>query len=350
MENLSPFWPAGLGLLMLIIGYRAVRKKRILGSSGEVRGATDPRFYLRVGGFWLAGLFMMVFAAMSFHRQYGWVSLTVYVLLLCLLFWLMLRFSLVRKGIGKATVSLFNRKKKEKRSIDQEPDQGDISTPQLWALAAAALPGAMRGLDSASLAGRSLSSSNERRAQKWLKNEWEVDDAEELEEVQDWLIETGHRTEFFDEIQRFRLFTEEYTAGFIHRLETGQEEAQTPDEIEEMKGRLRLVAEKGQSLTDVGFLAWDYLRYLDNCRAGYLAGFLEEDEAWDAMLGASQVLQSRYDSWEECGEAFLMAREYWSTVETEKDGVMWRKAFLQLRESPQSPWREIDWALPLYKR
>ena len=195
-----------------------------------------------------------------------------------------------------------------------------------------------------------MSSANERKARKWLKKEWEIDDEDEFEEVQDWLIETGHRSEFFEEIQRFRLFSDEYRVAFLGRIEAGLEEADSPDEKEELKGRVLLAAEKAQELTDTGFLAWDYFRYLDNCRAGFLAGYLEEEEAWDAMLSACQVLQTRYDSWEDAGEAYLMAREYWSVVETEQTGTSWRKAFLTLRENPRSPWNNVPWELALFSR
>lgn len=345
MEQLSPFWVAGAGLVLLFLGYRAVRKKRIMGSSGEMRDTKEVSYYLRVGGFWLSGLLLIVLAATLFHKEYGWGSVSLYGLLLILLTWGLLRFKAVRKGIGKVTVkALTPRKKKPK------PEKETSATPKAWALAAAALPGSLRGLDHQTLAGRSLSPLNERKARRWLKREWEVDDEEEFEEVQDWLLETGHRTEFFDEIQRFRLFTDEFRVAFLGRIEAGLEGAETEEEKEELKGRVLLAASKGLALTETGFLAWDFFRYLDNCRAGYLAGYIEEEDAWDAMLSASQVLQSRYDSWEEAGEAFLAAREYWSVIDSERDGASWRKAILQLKENPQSAWQQVPWDLSLFNR
>lgn len=345
MEQTSPFWIAGIGMILLILGYRAVRKKQILGSSGDMRSNREVSFYLRVGGFWLSGLLLMVLAATLFHKQYGWGILSVYLLLLALFTWVLLRFRTFRKGIGKITVKALTPKKRKPK-----PEKETTATPKAWALAASILPGSLRGLDHQTLAGRSLSSSNERKAQRWLKKEWEIDDAEEFEEVQDWLLETGHRTEFFEEIQRFRLFTEEFRAAFLGRIDAGLEEAQTEEEKEELKGRVLLAASRGTELTEAGFMAWDFFRYLDNCRAGYLAGYLEEEDAWDAMLSASQVLQSRYDSWEEAGEAFLAAREYWSVVDSERDGAAWRKAILQLKENPHSAWNQVPWDLSLFNR
>ncbi len=58
-----PFWVAGVGMILLILGYRAVRKKQILGSSGDMRCNREVSFYLRVGGLWLSGLLLMVLAA-----------------------------------------------------------------------------------------------------------------------------------------------------------------------------------------------------------------------------------------------------------------------------------------------
>ncbi len=344
MEEFSPFWFALGGFVLLLMGYRAVRKKRIMGSSGSERGPRDPGFYLRVGGFWMAGLLLMVFAAMTFHQQYGWGSAAVYVLLLGLMIWIMLRFRSVRRGLGLATVSLLQPKKRRTKA------QAQVASPKAWAITAAALPGYLRGLDATTLAGRKVTDANQRRAQKWLKAVWEVDDAAELEEVQEWLIETGHRIEFFDEIQRFQAFTPELREAYLARLESGEEPVESDQEREEIKARINLVEQKGQSLTDTGFLAWDYIRYIDNYRAGYLAGYVEEEDAWDAILSVSQILQSRYDSWEECAEAFLMAREYWSSVEVEKDGELWQKAYSRLRDHPQSPWRKLPWEMPLYQR
>lgn len=344
MDQLSPYWVGAIGLLFLILGYRAYKKKQVVGSSGETRGLRDYSFYLRFLGLWTSGILLMILSGILFQEQLGWAALSVFAIAVIVLGLLIFRFTSIRKGIGRATVKALTPTRRKKTSKETE------ASPRSWALAAASLPGSMRGLDHTTLAGRSLSAANERKARKWLKKEWEIDDEEEFEEVQDWLIETGHRSEFFEEIQRFRLFSDEYRVAFLGRIEAGVEEADSPDEKEELKGRVLLAAEKAQELTDTGFLAWDYVRYLDNCRAGFLAGYLEEEEAWEAMLSACQVLQTRYDSWEDAGEAYLMARGYWSVVETERTGTSWRKAFLSLRENPRSPWNNVPWELALFSR
>ena len=331
---------------MLLIGYRAVKKKQIMGSSGAMRGTRDPGFYLRVGGFWLAGVVLMLLAAMQLQRTQGWGSLSVYLLLTGMVIFLLLRVRAVRKGLGKGVVSMLRPRKSPGIQPAKEIDAGP--GPRSWVLAAAALPGLLRGVDPNTLAGRALSGLNERRTRKWLQKNWEVDGPEELEEIQEWLLETGHRTEFFEEIQRFRLFTDEYTTGFLHRVEQGLEGTDSPQEMEELKGRVAIARERGLALSEAGFLAWDYLRYLDLCRAGFLAGYLDEEEAWDAMLAVAQVLQSRYDSWEACAAAYLAAREYWSVVDMAANGVACQKIYDQLLNSPNSPWKLVPWGLALY--
>lgn len=354
MESIPPYWLALAGLALLVVGYQGVRRRRIMGSSGRNQGLRSPAYYLRTGAFWLSGILLLLMAAMAFQRQSGWGAMLIYILLLLLLGWVLFRFKNFRR-VMSSLVRMPNLRRKGKQAAKTRGTEGKPVSlaetgPKQWALAAAALPGMMRGLDAQTLAGRSKNDSNTRKAQKWLRAEWDIDDEEEFEEVQDWLLETGHRTEFFEEIHRFKGFLPEQRRVYEQQLAAGELEAETVEEIAEMQGRLALVDREGLALTQRGFLAWDYLRYLDNCRAGYLAGYLSEADAWDTMLSAAQILQSRYDGWEEVGEAFLQAREYWSTIETERNGAAWRNLFLQLREDPNSPWNQVPWDLALYSR
>ncbi len=57
--------------------------------------------------------------------------------------------------------------------------------------------------------------------------------------------------------------------------------------------------------------AWDMVRAVDLLRIGFAAGYLDEDDCWEAVRQVALVLQKHYKSWEELGAAFERGMLAW---------------------------------------
>lgn len=326
------------GLLLLWLGYRGIRKKEVLGGSGSPKSTRDVEYYLILTGYLLGGTFFQILAAIQFHKLYGWQGLTLFLLVLIGGVILVLKFRTISRGILNGIKSKF---------IPKPPPPEP--SPKMWALAASSIYAHVHGRTYFELAGRSLTDRAHRSAQRFLKKKWDITDEESFEEVQDWLFEVGHRKEFYEYIEKITTFTDEEREAYIDYLQTGPNPFDKDEALDEAH-RIEMISENLTQLQQNGFLAWDYLRFLDNCRVGYVAGYIEEEEAWNKMLSASQILQTRFDSWEDMGNNFLIGRRFWSGIETDKDGHIYEKACEQLLTNEKSPWNKIKWELPLYSR
>ncbi|MEZ4829636.1 MAG: DUF1266 domain-containing protein [Bacteroidia bacterium] len=331
----SPYIFAAVGAVLMLMSYRGILVKRVRTISG-VRTSTDAVYYLVIAAYIGGALVATIVATMQFHQTRGFWSAFLYVLIVIAASLFVHKFRSITRGILLGIKSLFTPKPKV-----------PAVSPRSWALAAVAMFSQIRGQNYHLLGGAMPSERRQKFAQKQLSREWEIDDSEEFEEVQEWLLDTGHRAEFGETIAKITAMTPaqiaEYETQFIPSIKAIQER-------EEEAHRLEMIRTNRAGIKSASFLAWDLLRYIDNCRTGFMAGYIEEEDAWNRILSAAQVLQSRFDSWQELAESFLTGREFWSVVETEKDGHLYQKACERLLEEEKSPWNKIIWDLPLYNR
>ena len=68
------------------------------------------------------------------------------------------------------------------------------------------------------------------------------------------------------------------------------------------------------------------------------------------LNSVAKALQSRYDSWKDMGEAYLMGREFWSAIDYSKKGRLYEKTLNRLLSDKRSPWNQIKWDMPLLKQ
>ena len=91
---------------------------------------------------------------------------------------------------------------------------------------------------------------------------------------------------------------------------------------------------------------WNYPRAINLARWGYVAGYLQEGEAWSYILSAAEHLQKTFSSWQELGQAYLDGRAKWYTRL-----VAYRRqaeyAYRVLVADQDSPWRKYPWNLDL---
>jgi hypothetical protein len=65
--------------------------------------------------------------------------------------------------------------------------------------------------------------------------------------------------------------------------------------------------------------AWDMVRGVDLLRMGFAAGYLDEDDCWEAIRQVALVLQQHYKSWEELGTAFERGMNAWQDQRGQTD-------------------------------
>lgn len=331
----SPYIIAATGAILMLLSYRGILRKKVRTISG-IRTSSEFAYYVVIAAYIMGAIVATAFATIQFHMTRGWWGAFLYLLLLISASVFIHQFRSITRGILLGIKRMFT-----PRAKPPGP------SPKTWALATVALMANVKGLSYHLLGGAEPSERRKILARKQLSREWEIDDAEEFEEVQEWLFEKGHRAEFGDTIAKITAMTpaqlDEYEKQFIPTIKDGQER-------EEEIHRVEMIRSNQGDVRNTSLLAWDILRFIDNCRTGYLAEYIDEEDAWNRIISAAQVLQSRFDSWQELAESFLLGREFWSVVETNRDGHVYQKAYERLIQEEKSPWNKIIWDLPLYNR
>lgn len=339
-----PLLLLGGSLFFLWLLRRAWRKKQVINLSGEVRGTDHYQYFLILLGYLLGSVALLIVAIIQVQQTEGWTTVVGYavaILVLGVIIWQAPKRA--KQVLKAAKPPRLLPKLRRRQPVIQ------VTDAHQWALAAASLLAQPKGRDSTTLAGAEGTPMKRRAAQRWLKKEWDITSEEELDETLTWLFETGHRAEFRTSIGRLSQLLPEEAEVYLAEVAAGKHGFEDEEERAEEIHRVQLVQENTYDIRYMSFLAWDYLRYIELCRVGYLVAWLSETEAQQALVSAAQILQSRYESWEEMGESYLHAREYWSSVEMDRDGQAYQRVFRRLLTEPQSPWQQIAWDLPLYK-
>ncbi|GAB4424383.1 MAG: hypothetical protein OHK0039_41550 [Bacteroidia bacterium] len=348
-------------MLLGWLGYRAIRRRKIVGpGSGEV-GPGKAEYYLLVAGYLVAGLLLLLLAASQFHRLYGRWGVVLYVLAFVAGWWT-IRYA---RGTFRAIMESLRDRRQRRRArrevVASDPAPADVPAApatapppaadqpqdpaQRWVLAAAALMARAEGWNLRQLPGQ-----GQRLARQLLKKDWDIADVHGFRDVQHWLYEEGHRHEFHEMIHRVAHFSSDQVREYLAEIACGAYGLDTPEEQEEERHRVAMIRENRRGIRYHSFMAWDYLRYIHLHLLGLAAGFISEAEMWQQLFQAGQVLQTRYPSWKQLSESFLLAREFWSVVEDRQHGDTYRQVQQQLLTDPQSPWLTTPWDLSLIRR
>ena len=97
--------------------------------------------------------------------------------------------------------------------------------------------------------------------------------------------------------------------------------------------------------------AWDLCRVNQLYADFYICGYMTYEEAMDASLENSLILQEMYSSWEEMVEGYMMGYQFWCKDLDTSDDSPTRKRYHcceMLRESSNSPYM-LDWDMELEK-
>lgn len=213
--------------------------------------------------------------------------------------------------------------------------------PQHWALATA-LVFSVRNGDSWD---RLRLDEPVEEARQSLRASWNIQDRPSLMLQLRSLLEEGHRAYLQSMVLHFaNLSATEYAEAYAQA-------AAQPDDADKREQLWQMAAARDNrdGIRHVDFLAWDLVRHVWLCRHGVHLGYLEEAEARAMLLVPSRLLQQRYRGWEDCATQFMQARAFWAggdpSMEASQQAV--RDTIQLLRKDRRSPWKLIDWAMPL---
>lgn len=97
--------------------------------------------------------------------------------------------------------------------------------------------------------------------------------------------------------------------------------------------------------------AWDLCRVNQLYAAFYLCGYMTYEEAMDASLENSLILQKMYDSWDEMMDGYLLGYQFWQKdPDTSKDSPTKerRRMYEMMLQSEENPY-QLDWNTELEK-
>lgn len=127
--------------------------------------------------------------------------------------------------------------------------------------------------------------------------------------------------------------TVEVRAQLAYLIETGERAGFSPP-----RKYKKLYARLGGR----GVLAWDLGQVSLLAGLAYLAGLIDEDEAWRACLAAARIVQRTFASWEAYGEDYLICRE----LAVEEANPSLRYVFRALVLEADGPW-SLAWDVVL---
>ncbi len=205
-----------------------------------------------------------------------------------------------------------------------------------WALGCAAVLTERNHDNHTLLGGCHLSAGNKADKKRLLSGAWGIDSREEFFETLKWIDEGGHRSRFEAAGCLIAPLTERRFRALLAR-----------ESDPEMCNKLRVARRYYRQLGEKSLYGWDYSRAICLCRWAYVAGYIDEKEAWERIMPMAILLQEKFDSWEDLGRNYLIGRQFWSFEQTQEDGWRCEDAFQRLLDMRSSPWNRYPWEMRL---
>lgn len=179
-----------------------------------------------------------------------------------------------------------------------------------------------------------------------LQSSWSVKDRESALETVESLITKGHRgkcQECLDELE---------TLGLLELDEEKFIEELMDADLESNPARYVIAY-----YMYVDGIEPEYIAAFDLCRVNqlyadyYLCGYMDYEEAMDASLENSLILQEMYDSWEEMMDAYLLGFQFWKgdLAITEDSPTLERYHYYEMLYNSEDNPYTLDWNMELQK-
>lgn len=175
-----------------------------------------------------------------------------------------------------------------------------------------------------------------------LQDFWKVGSADEVKSVLQEIRNQGHRTKFNVlkgalpqegslDMQSLEKFSQIFKFDF-----TDHEVSLNKDEISSLA---KWVQSTGQYLGERSILAWDMARAVQLIKLAFVAGYLDDNEAWAELLKLAPLTEGKFKDWMGFSQSFLMGRTFWSGVSDPQI----KSVCERLLGHPASPWLYIHW-------
>lgn len=188
--------------------------------------------------------------------------------------------------------------------------------------------------------------SNQQLVQYLLRRDWNISDKDSALETVERLKTEGHRAKCRECMEKLKE---------MGMLEMGEEEflqALADSDIDEYIFRYIMayyMYQEGQDFNCIA--AWDLCRVNQLYADFYICGYMSYDEAMDASLENSLILQQMYSSWEEMVSSYMLGYQFWRSDPciTEDSPTLERyrnyEILLEMEDGPYT----LDWDMELKK-
>lgn len=179
-----------------------------------------------------------------------------------------------------------------------------------------------------------------------LERDWNIEDRDSALEAVERLKDEGHRgkcREYMEELEE---------KGFLDLDEEAFLQKFKESGIEENAFRYILAYSLYQEDLDADYIAaWDLCRVNQLYAYFYICGYMTYEEAMDASLENSLVLQKLYPSWERMMDSYMLGYQFWCNdpAITDDSPTMKRyQCYQELRQMENGPY-SLDWDMELKK-
>ncbi len=182
------------------------------------------------------------------------------------------------------------------------------------------------------------------QARQSLSSSWDIEDAADLMEMADWLMQEGHNQEALSLLQEY---------GGTDAADHDAFEAALGEQNLDAETKIYLLAayDAWSAYGDGAIAAWDLSRVGTIMGFGYAAGYCTYEEAMDKILEAAEKAQQLYGSWEDFNKSYLYGYSYWAeeSLEDSASSAAERAELVSGMESQASGPFSIDWNMELKK-
>lgn len=240
-----------------------------------------------------------------------------------------------------------NEKRLNEEGLAEKDTASSLPQTVLWFNATYAPLTQSNGLNWEVVSGMEPTESNKTLNKFLLSRDWEIEDEASAMETIESLKENGHRAkcrEFMEELDKLGILDEKNEEIFLQELmESG---------IEENLYRYVIAYQMHRSGLDADYIAaWDLCRVNQLYADFYICGYMTYEDAMDASLENSLILQNMYSSWEDLVQAYLVGYQFWRSDPMLTDDSPTKEryqCYLELLEMEDGPYT-LDWNMELKK-
>ena len=194
---------------------------------------------------------------------------------------------------------------------NREPKTKRDETIEAWALGCSAILATNNGYDPYQFGMFRKNPSNATIASLVLSGSWGVYNRDDLIDVIARMQASGHNAEFRETyIEISKLTASEYK----DLLKQAGDAAYMVD----------LTAALGEKWGDKYITAWDWFRVIHLAGWGYIAGYIELQEAYDYMKPVITLLRNTFSSWDEAVDNYMDGYAWWSNTDVSKQGTEYK--------------------------